>query len=189
MNGSRKHVLVLSSGGVDSTGCIQFFKKLKFEVEAIFFDYGQPAKKYELKAITALSEYYNIPLHTIKVKSDKSFFDGLVLGRNAAFYFFALMHFTKKSGIIASGIHAGTSYYDCSKSFFKNIERVYDGYTNGTIKPAAPFLNFSKKDIWDFCIKEKVPLSFTYSCERGLGKACGKCSTCKDFIQIYENSD
>jgi 7-cyano-7-deazaguanine synthase len=53
MNGSRKHVLVLSSGGVDSTGCIQFFKKLKFEVEAIFFDYGQPAKKYELKAITA----------------------------------------------------------------------------------------------------------------------------------------
>ncbi len=187
MSVSKKHVLVLSSGGIDSTACIRFFKKMKFDVEAIFFDYGQPSRKNELKAVRAISNYYKIPLRAISIRTDMKFSNGLIQGRNAALYFLGLMHFRGNNGIIAAGIHAGTPYYDCSSTFLENIQGFFDGYTNGTIKPAAPFLTFSKKDIWDYCKTEKVPLSLTYSCERGLKQPCGKCDTCKDILYICKS--
>lgn len=184
----KRHALILSSGGVDSTACIRFFKKLRFDVEAVFFDYGQLSRKMELKAVTAVSKYYKIPLRAISLKTDMKFSSGLIQGRNATLYFFALMHFKWSNGIIASGIHAGTPYYDCSPTFLNDLQRVFDGYTNGTIKAAAPFLNFSKRDIWEYCQAESVPLSITYSCERGVRQPCGKCDTCKDIQHIYATS-
>ena len=183
-----KYVLILASGGIDSTACIRFFKKMKFDVDAIFFDYGQLSRRNELKAVTAVSEYYKISLRVISIRADTKFSDGLIQGRNAVMYFSALMNFRGNNGIIASGIHTGTPYYDCSSAFLGDIQRVFDGYTNGTVKAAAPFLTFSKKDIWDYCKTEKVPLSLTYSCERGLKQPCGKCNTCKDILEIYASS-
>ncbi len=33
------------SGGIDSTACINFYKKMEFNVEGIFFDYGLASNK------------------------------------------------------------------------------------------------------------------------------------------------
>ena len=78
------------------------------------------------------------------------------------------MNFSKKNGIIALGIHHGTVYYDCSEKFLKQTQDIFDEYTERTIKLGAPFLNFNKKEIWDYCQIEKVPyLNSSYSCELG----------------------
>jgi 7-cyano-7-deazaguanine synthase len=185
MKQHKNYVLILASGGIDSTACIRFYKKLKFEVEAIFVDYGQASHKEEYRSIKLIAKFYKIDLKRIIVKNIQSFKGTVIPGRNAFLYFTALMNFPKPHGIIASGIHSGTNYYDCSDEFTKAIEHICEKYSQGTIKIGVPFLNFNKKEIFDYCNIEKVPLNLTYSCELGKKQPCTKCDSCKDIQLLY----
>lgn len=182
---NKNYVLVLSSGGLDSTACIRFYKKLKFEVEALFIDYGQSASSLELKSIKKISNHYKIKLNKVQVKNYNKFKDGVIPGRNAFLLFSALMNFKRPNGTIACGIHSGTNYFDCSKEFIEQIQELFEQYSQGTIKIGTPFLTFNKQEIFNYCISEKIPVELTYSCEVGNKKPCGKCATCKDLIAIY----
>ena len=51
MNRNQNYVRALVSGGIDSTACINFYKNLNFDVEAIFVDFGQPSRKENLKLL------------------------------------------------------------------------------------------------------------------------------------------
>jgi 7-cyano-7-deazaguanine synthase len=186
MDFTKTDVLILFSGGIDSTACIKYYKNLNFNIDLIFFDYGQKARKQETEAVNKISDFYQLKITKIQIKKLGNYKDGLVIGRNAAFYFLALMHFQKAKGIIASGIHYGTDYYDCSEGFINEIQPIFDKYSLGTIIAEAPFINFTKGDIINFCKKEKSPLNLTYSCENGKKQPCGKCATCKDLIAINE---
>lgn len=181
----KKNVLILTSGGIDSTACIHYYDKLKFKVEGIFIDYGQPAREKEFKAIKSIASYYDIDIRSLKLRNTINYKGGLIQGRNAFLYFCALMNFPQKAGIISSGIHRGTPYYDCSKKFFDEIQIIVKQYTQDTIRVEAPLLNFNKKEIWDYCLIEKIPLNLTYSCELGRKQPCGKCATCHDLSKLY----
>lgn len=189
MKNTSKYVLILASGGIDSTACIKFYRKLKFKVDVIFFDYGQTASKKEFSALKQISRTFKIIPRKVRLAKSNKFKDGLVIGRNAFLIFSALMLFGKKSGILAIGIHKGTGYYDCSQAFIDQVQVIIDQYSQGTISLAAPFLNFNKKEIWDYCIMEKVPLQLTYSCELGENQPCNKCSTCKDLKKLYASKN
>lgn len=177
--------LVLASGGIDSTAVIHFYKKLKFRVEALFVNYGQASHNEELKAIKRIAKFYEIDLQQITIRNTKPHSEGEVKGRNALLFFLGLLNFRKSNGFIACGLHAGTSYYDCSEDFTAKIQCLFDGYSTGTIKLGMPFLNFSKKEIVDYCKIENIPLHLTYSCESGSPTPCGNCNTCKDLKAIY----
>jgi 7-cyano-7-deazaguanine synthase len=181
----KPYVLVLASGGIDSTACIGYYKKLGFKVEAMFCDYGQLSRRREKKAISSIASYYKINLTIIKISHNKKMKDGFAIGRNALFYFSALMNFKNRGGIISSGIHKGTNYYDCSEDFLNQIQDIFDHYSEGTIMAEAPFINFFKNEIFDYCKLENIPLNLTYSCERGTEQPCGICDTCKDLERIY----
>lgn len=181
----KKHAIILASGGIDSTACINFYKNLNFDIFLIFFDYGQPSAKLEHKAISRIAHYYSIPFEKITIKNLRQFSDGLILGRNAAFYFLALMHFDQSDGVISSGIHYGTGYYDCSQNFIDQVNKLIYEYSQDTIRAEAPFIDFTKKDILEYCFLQNVPLELTYSCELGKKQPCGICATCKDLIAIY----
>lgn len=181
----NNYVLILASGGIDSTACINFYKKLQFDVDAVFVDYGQLSRKKEFQAISLIANYFKINLITINVTMNNEFSDGYIPGRNAFLCSTALMNFKKENGIIAIGIHSGTAYYDCSENFSKQIQMIFDGYTQGAIKIGAPFLNFNKREIFDYCTYEKVPIHLSYSCELGLQQPCGICLTCKDLQKLY----
>ena len=181
----KKNVLILTSGGIDSTACIHYYKKLKFTVEGVFIDYGQAAREKEFKAIKSIASYYDVEISRLKFRNTKNYKGGLIQGRNAFLYFCALMNFSHKAGIISSGIHRGTPYYDCSKKFLDEIQTIVTQYSQDTIRVEAPFLSFNKKEIWDYCLMEKVPLELTYSCELGRKQPCGKCATCHDLVKLY----
>lgn len=124
--------MILASGGIDSTACINFFKKLKFDVEAIFVDYGQSAAKYEYKSIVAITKFYKIELRRIVVKNNNKFKEGFVPGRNAFLYFMALMNFNKPSGrfwcfygMIALYIVVKTNFYITAAFFICCRNIVY----------------------------------------------------------------
>jgi 7-cyano-7-deazaguanine synthase len=67
------------------------------------------------------------------------------------------------------------------------MQRVLDGYHGGTMYVEAPFLEFSKRDIFDYCLDNGVPVGLTFSCERGSDRPCRQCASCKDRMALGED--
>ena len=174
-------VLVLLSGGIDSTAVVAFYLEQQCHVSCLFVDYGQAAGPKEQLAAQRVAAHYGVPLRHMTCTGTKSKGGGLILGRNAFLLSAALMEFDAKAGIIATGIHAGTQYYDCSERFAHAIGDIFDGYTDGRVRVGAPFLEWSKPDIWAFCRDRRVPVNMTYSCELGREQPCGECNSCRDL--------
>jgi 7-cyano-7-deazaguanine synthase len=178
------NVLVLASGGIDSTACIAFYLSQGASVQGAFFNYGQKAARNERAAVRAVGNHFNIPIREFDC-SLREFDAGLIPGRNLFLLTAALLSLVNTSGIIALGIHAGTDYVDCSPIFVREAQNVFDLSTDGKVQIAAPFLSWNKIKIWDYCIKQNVPLQLTYSCENGGVRPCGACLSCKDLERLY----
>ena len=184
--GSRS--LVLLSGGVDSSACVAFYRKLGYTIEALFVDYGQPARDAERAAASAIANHYSIPLQNVTCEGPPASFSGEIMGRNALLVFVALLYNPTWSGIIALGIHAGTRYYDCQKPFVDDLSRIVTGYSDGRTVLGTPFQAWSKAAIWNFCLETNVPLHLTWSCEVSPTRPCGTCLSCRDREALHARS-
>ena len=176
----KKNCLILLSGGVDSSACICYYQRLGYSVSGIYIDYGQAGAKFERQSVKRITENFQIPLFVYLYKNNKTFLEGEIPGRNAFLLFSAVLSNPNYEGILAIGIHSGTSYYDCSLSFLEDIRKIIINYTNGNIIVDAPFLHWTKIEIYHFCKENNVPISLTYSCENGLNPPCGHCKSCLD---------
>jgi 7-cyano-7-deazaguanine synthase len=176
-----KFILVLASGGIDSTACLRFYLDQKDTVQALFVDYGQLSAKREFRAVSSVCDHYSVSLQTVICKGTKHKFDGLIFGRNAFLLNLALMEFPFTHGVIAIGVHAGTTYYDCSPVFLEATQNTFNAYTNGAIRIGTPFLNWTKAEIVTYCKQRGVPLAMTYSCELRRNQPCGQCVSCRDL--------
>lgn len=177
-------IYILFSGGIDSTCCINFYKKQEVEVVGLFINYGQKSTEQEYQAAKKIAAFYKINLIKIDHISNKVYSEGQVWGRNAFFLFSALMYLNNQPGIIAIGIHGDTDYVDCDTRFINKIQEIFDSYTGGAIEILAPLAKYTKKQIWDYAKSEKVPLELTYSCELGLEQPCGNCLSCKNIEKL-----
>jgi len=175
------NVLVLLSGGIDSSACITYYLSQKFPVQALFVDYGQVAAQREFSAAFQICNYYDVNLNKVTATGFKKWSGGYIPGRNAFLLYTALMSFSRDTGLIAIGIHAGTSYSDCSELFIHKLQSSFDLYTDGCIQIGVPFVTWNKRSIWSYCNAKEVPLDLTYSCELGEEPPCGRCSSCKDL--------
>jgi 7-cyano-7-deazaguanine synthase len=184
----RPKTTVLLSGGIDSTTCLAFYIRQRFQVAALFIDYGQAAAAKERHAARSISRHFHVPLRTIALEGVSSKGPGLVMGRNAFLLSTAALEFRAKAGIIGLGIHARTKYPDCSPSFVKKMQDILDAYTGGAVQIGAPFLSWTKAEIWTFANSQKVPLQLTYSCEKGLAQPCGLCASCSDLEALRARS-
>ena len=181
-------VIVLLSGGMDSTACIQFYKNQGFDVQSVFIDYGQKSAYNEKKSARAVARYYKTQINCIDSVAKIRDLSGVILGRNASLLFTAFMHLQLIKGILALGIHSGTDYPDSTTNFTKHIQSIFDLYTNGKVKMGAPFLKWSKSDIWEYLKAENAPINLTYSCELGLEQPCGNCKSCSDLETLYAST-
>lgn len=172
--------LALLSGGIDSACCVSFYRESGHEVTGVFVDYGQPVSQREQQSAKAIAHHYSIPLHVIRCSPPSSGLTGEIAGRNAFLIFVALLHFPRFVGILTLGIHAGTDYYDCSEHFASHANSILSGYSNGKLVLATPFLHWSKHAVYDFCLKSRVPVKLTWSCEVGPAAPCGCCLSCED---------
>jgi 7-cyano-7-deazaguanine synthase len=174
------NALVLLSGGIDSSGCVAFYRQAGHEVTGVFVDYGQPVREREERSARAIAHHYDIPLHVIRSSGPRKEFEGEIGGRNAFLAFAALLYLPNRTGLIALGIHAGTVYYDCSGHFIEHLNALLSGYSDGKLAVAAPFLTWSKQAIYAFCAENRVPVELTWSCEVGPLAPCGRCVSCED---------
>ena len=108
-----RNVLVLSSGGIDSTACLSYYLSNGYSPYALWVDYGQVSKVPELKAVKAVTAHFSVPLKFIKVqgfqviltKSGDEF-----RGRNLLLASIGVCSFPFSHGLIAMGVHTGTNY-------------------------------------------------------------------------------
>ena len=136
-------LLVLASGGVDSSTLLWLCAEQGVVPNAFFVDYGQPAAKSESAAIEKLCDELRVPRRCVRY-SGRMFGEGEIRGRNAYLLHTALMEFPSQSGVVLLGIHAGTGYYDCSPEFIDAMQLSYEVHTGGAITIATPFLHWTK---------------------------------------------
>ena len=175
---AQEAYLVLASGGVDSSTILWLAAQQGLNPSALFLDYGQPAAGAEAEAVTRICRGLGVSLRRVQFVST-AFGAGEIRGRNAFLLHVALLEFPASSGVVALGIHAGTGYADCSPEFMEVIEHSYAFHTGGAITPVAPFLHWSKQDVYSVATKLDLPLAQTYSCEAA-NHPCGRCRSCLD---------
>jgi 7-cyano-7-deazaguanine synthase len=175
---SEPEVLILLSGGIDSTACVNFFLRMGRTPLALFIDYGQRAAAREWQAVCDVTSFYDVPASRLQWQGMRKG-AGLISGRNAFLITAALMEKPTSVSVIAIGIHSGTEYADCSPEFVTRMQTVLSMYEDAHVQLAAPFLDWTKADIIQYCVMNHVPVDLTYSCEQG-PHPCGECLSCKD---------
>ncbi len=185
---SKPPVYVLLSGGLDSTACLHFYKSNGYDVKPLHVQYGQGARVSELHSARAVARFYGLKLRCVTVSGIRPAPSGEIVGRNAFLFSTALMGTGSGSALVTLGVHAGTRYFDCQSSFVRLWEQMFDGYTDGRIQIGTPFINWSKSQIWQYCLQNKIPVKLTWSCESRSLKACGRCLSCKDKEALIARS-
>jgi 7-cyano-7-deazaguanine synthase len=170
--------LILLSGGLDSATALAAAAYDKAPSSALFLMYGQAADREERQAAEAIAKHYSVSLETLSFTGPR-FGVGEIRGRNAFLIHSALVAAPPGPITIIIGIHAGTDYVDCTPEFVELMQRSLAINTGGEVTLAAPFIDFSKADIYMLTRELRVPVELTYSCERG-GDPCGYCLSCRD---------
>lgn len=174
------NALVLISGGIDSTSCAYYLKSQGHRIRPIFVDYGQKAAGPELVAADNVCRLMGLDLCVLKANLGQSFGSGEIKGRNAFLILSAMLSRSFSNPcLIGIGIHAGTPYYDCTEGFLNVVDRLVSEYTDGTCHVVAPFLSWSKLQIWNYFNESGLPAEQTYSCESGRVPPCGGCTSCR----------
>jgi len=174
------NALVLLSGGIDSAAAAVFMQTAGHPVLGIFVDYGQPAASIERRSAEAVAGRLDMPLSVISVSLPTGVPPGEIPGRNGFFVLSALMSGLTREGLITLGIHAGTRYYDCTAGFICSVDRLVAEYSDGRLRAVAPFVGWSKKNVFDYFVSAGLSPDITYSCETGMIPPCGNCMSCRD---------
>lgn len=182
----QETLLVLASGGVDSSTLLWLLAEQGLTPSALFVNYGQAAADAESAAVARVCSAVGAPLRYVR-HSGMSFGSGEIRGRNAYLLHTALIEFPTSSGVVALGIHAGTGYADCSPEFVDVMQRSYDFHTGGEITVVTPFLNWTKQQVYALAARLNVPFEQTYSCESA-SRPCGECRSCLDRSLLPEGS-
>ncbi|MGE7595631.1 7-cyano-7-deazaguanine synthase [Peribacillus frigoritolerans] len=183
---SAYSVLILLSGGVDSSALVHYHISQGEKVEAVFFDYGQKSHKQELLSAQKICNHYGVKLHHKKFGFKLSDYDGEYFCRNGLFILAGCGLLEKPVSLISIGIHSGTPYYDSSPTFINDTQTMLDGYFGGTTRVIAPFLDYSKRQVYEYVVNHQVPIQLTYSCESGQKEPCGYCLSCIDRRLLNE---
>ena len=202
----KENVVVVFSGGQDSTTCL-FWAKEKFnEVIAVSFDYGQKHVK-ELECAKTLCKEYGVEHHIMdlkllnqlapnsltrvdidvdKVKEDDGVPNSCVDGRNMLFMTFVSV-FAKQRDIkhIVTGVSQSdfSGYPDCRDVFIKSLNVTLNLSMDYDFVLHTPLMWIDKADTWklshDLGVL-KVVKEETLTCYNGIiGDGCKDCPACQ----------
>lgn len=175
--GGSRSSAVLLSGGIDSTTVAALLLDERWDVDAIFVDYGQLGVADERVASRRIADHYQlrwieVAVHGLVVPVFRE-----VRGRNDLLL--AVASAASAADALAIGTHAGTPYADCSAAHAAAWQSLLDTQHGGTRRLLVPLQRLSKPEVIALARHLDVPLSLTYSCEDA-GGPCGRCTSCRD---------
>lgn len=203
-------VVVVLSGGVDSTTLLYRLVQEGKQCFAITFDYGQKSAHQERKMtyytcadrgvpqeVVDLSEVQrliNNSALTGDIPMPEGRYDGenmkatVVPGRNLMMASIAAAYASNIGAqAIALGVHMGDHaiYPDCRPEFVDALRTVLARSTEPGIDVFTPYLFYTKGQIIQDGITLNVDYEYTWSCYVGGKTPCGKCGTCVERAEAF----
>lgn len=175
--------LVLLSGGLDSAACAYVLKQQGLAVSGLFVDFGQASASRERKASTAIAKALGIDLTVRSIGPSYSLGEGELSGRNALLISLGMFELGARAGLVGIGVHAGTRYYDCSVPFIEAINQLVQEQTDSRVAVTAPFVTWTKAEVYRVFQESGLAVEKTYSCEAG-ATPCGTCLSCQDRASL-----
>jgi len=200
---SNKSVVVLTSGGLDSSTTMLRLANEGYRVYPLFINYGQDALFMEwgsIKSIVRILQKRNMAItdrERIDIDSIDKFhqnrrktgiknsifpFRNLILVSIGAFYGYHLNIFELALGLVKDG------FPDCTSSFQSKLEEVLSESVSKKISVIAPFIDQHKSDIVEYGNKHDFPYKETYSCYEGGNDHCGKCGGCEGRKRAFKEA-
>lgn len=198
----RNKVVVLSSGGLDSSVMLAHYKHLGYDVYPMYIDYGNNNIGEEMeKLLTVLSnlKIKNRLMHTnidlgwssSVINKGSSGSDGLYVNmRNLVFIANAVSYAEsiEASKVAVGFIDVPAPYQDASPSFLDDINNTVINSCGIVVE--APLINLDKQGVYELGLKYNIALEDTISCNTPIdGKPCGICDDCKDIKGLIIRSD
>lgn len=198
-----KKVVLLASGGLDSTTLAYWMLENSIDFIPLFINYGQhcsgtelttlkdvlPASHKDLIEVMDVSAIYRRSnsrfIKAANLWEDDITADDLYLPyRNmliltiAASFAQTLQIDSVYSAFINSN-HA--KEIDCTKAFFNKMEGILGDF--GSVKIEMPFLDMSKYEVAQIGISLRAPIAKTFSCQASAVIPCGACPNCVDRLE------
>lgn len=211
MKEMKRNTLLIYSGGLDSTVLLHA-RKHQIAL-AVTFDYGSNHARKEIACAQQNCqklgiEHLVIPLSFIKQYFNSSLLQGpdaipeghyedetmkstVVPFRNGIMLSIAAgLAESRGLDIVMIANHAGDHaiYPDCRLSFIAAIKNAVLVGTYSNVRIIAPFVDMTKTEIVERGTIDGVDFSKTWSCYKGGEKHCGKCGTCVERKEAFENA-
>ncbi len=185
-------IVVLASGGIDSSLMMARFLKEGHDVFPLHINYKQLAETREWEACQKVCEKLSLIPHKMDIQgfgelpsglTDSEFDvhdDAFLPTRNLIFLVLGSAYaYTKGSDVIAIGLVANPIFPDQKKDFIEKTETCVSSALGREIHILTPLIDLEKKDVLNLA-KEFDLLNLTYYCHSGTDPPCGKCISCKE---------
>ncbi|MGW3855760.1 7-cyano-7-deazaguanine synthase QueC [Micromonospora arida] len=208
------HVVVIVSGGMDSTVLAYALQQAGSTVTLLSCDYGQRHRR-ELDYAARTAEALHMPHVVVDLTgivgvltgsaltdaqvdvpdghyTDASMRATVVPNRNAIMLDVAVARAVSAGAdAVAFGAHAGDHpiYPDCRPAFLAAYESAVrlanEGFLPAGFRVVAPFIDCSKADIARLGDTIGVQFADTWSCYKGGERHCGTCGTCVERREAF----
>tara|TARA_R100000664_G_scaffold28742_1_gene40188 strand:+ start:122 stop:793 length:672 start_codon:yes stop_codon:yes gene_type:complete len=203
-------VVVIWSGGMDSTALLFAEREQGNEVFGISVNYGQRHSK-ELDAARGIAADYDINHLVVDATgikaamlgsaltdneidvpeghyADESMKDTVVPNRNMMLISLGIAHaISVGAKRVAYAAHAGDHavYPDCRPAFADAMHQAASVCDYEPIELSRPFVYMDKGEVCAAGLRAGAPLERTWSCYNGRELHCGKCGTCVERIEAF----
>ena len=192
-------MLVLLSGGIDSSTLLWHLKAEGHQCQALGIYYGQRHAR-ELQAAAKIADVAGVKYRSLTmflndyIKGHPLFSDvnplpegadqsaTVIPGRNLFLLSTgAIVASSLGLDALAIGCQAGDreTYADCRQAFINRVWEAFDSGMPEHVGLWAPFVSWTKAQVVARARELGVPLQLTWSCYAGGVAPCGKCGACR----------
>lgn len=200
-------VLLLASGGLDSTTVAYLLQSEGITFRPIFFDYGQhcveiewnrvnevlPKNKYEPERITISDIFRDSKSRLIKEANlweDQIKDDDLYIPYRTMLFFAAAAARAQTLNIL--NVYTGfinsnhAKEIDCTAEFMNKLDGLTENI--GPVRFHSPFRYSSKFEVTQKALTLGVPIGRTYSCQASSNFPCGACPNCVERLNALSEA-
>ncbi|KTE76156.1 7-cyano-7-deazaguanine synthase [Sphingopyxis sp. A083] len=196
-----KQVLLLASGGLDSTTVAFGLHAEEVDVVPLFFDYGQHCVETEWSRVNEvlpaemkrpmrvnISELFHGSKSRLIVEADlwneEVHDDDLYIPYRTLLFYAAAAAKAQTLGILE--VYTGfinsnhAKEIDCTADFMNKLDGLTDAI--GPVRFTSPYRYASKAEVVREAIRLGVPIGKTFSCQASSALPCGACPNCVERL-------
>jgi 7-cyano-7-deazaguanine synthase len=206
---NKRKVVVIYSGGMDSYTVLRQASAEGFAVYPVAFNYGQRHSK-ELTVAEGVCKKYVYPFQLVDVSNinpllkgsaltdnidvpeghyeEASMLQTVVPNRNMIMLSMAVAYAVSiEAEAVYFGAHSGDHaiYPDCRTEFVTAMNDVCQIANYHPVDIRAPFITSNKIEILRTGLALGLDYAETWTCYKGLEKACGKCGSCQERLEAF----